>query len=122
MDNVFRHIDPSLLLKTVANNHQALLQLLEVFVRINPSMMARLTQAFAAKDVQEFSLISHSIKNSMLLLGAAHTALWLERYEMQTRANTFSFNRNEFDRLLQEVGDITCEVEACIESLQAKLV
>lgn len=119
MNTSFRYINPSVLLKSTANNEPAVINLLQVFLRINPSMMAQLEQAFSSRDSVKLNTHAHAIKNSMLLLGASDMAEKINRLEIETRSNEYSFEKTCFELMMQELAAVSHEVESYILLLES---
>lgn len=120
MNTTFRYINLSVLLTSTANSEVAVLDLLKVFARINPSMLAELRQAFFLQDSLKLNAHAHTVKNSMLLLGAADIAEKINRMEIETRLNVYSFEKACFDSMMAELTEVSREVEAYISVLESK--
>jgi len=80
-----RHTDPSVLLQALDQDIDAFVSLSTTFLDITPPMLARLQAAVAASQPAEIALESHTLKNTLALVGAIALAGRLQ--EIETRAH-----------------------------------
>lgn len=77
----YRHIDPSKLLATVGGDVAGYRQLAGIFLATTPGIHEQLQQALAGGDCQRTARACHTLKTSVLLVGATELGDMLQALE-----------------------------------------
>lgn len=106
----YAHINPTVLLDVVENDADSFVQLSQTFLRVGPPNLQRVEAAIRERDSAAVRDESHSLKGSLMLIGAtrcAQHAYDLECAGAQQRVADFDGAwtrlRDEFARVLSEV-------------------
>ncbi len=106
----YQHIDPSILLDTIGGDRAAYCDLLRIYLDIAPAAYASLQQAIEARDAPAVARCSHTLKGSVMLVGAHGLTALLQALEMQARQEPGAdlpaaapALARQFDQVLQEV-------------------
>ncbi len=83
---IYHHTDPGLLYRTVDGDLDMFRELVAIFVRTVPSLLADADAAFAGRHWPALTLASHSIAGSAMTVGAAQLAEGARRIEAHARA------------------------------------
>ena len=82
----YHHIDPAVLMRSVAGDLDTFRSLSQVYLAIAPPALARMRAARAAGDQRALAHESHALKGSAMLVGAQDLCALLQRIELQAGA------------------------------------
>lgn len=111
----YRHIDPRVLMRAVADDLESFRELSRIFVAITPAMFERLQRALAAGAQDEIAQASHALKGNAALVGAAALTGRLQDIESAARGSGAAPAALEPDGLAalfqQALGEVRDSIE-----------
>lgn len=106
----YHHIDPAVLMRSVAGDADSFRSLSQVYLAIAPPALARMRAARAAGDLRALAHESHALKGSAMLVGAQALCALLQQIELQAGAGGDSAAlwpelERQFGLVIDEVSD-----------------
>ncbi|HEU4845933.1 MAG TPA: Hpt domain-containing protein [Burkholderiaceae bacterium] len=106
----YHHIDPAVLMRSVAGDLDAFRSLSQVYLAIAPPALARMRAARAAGDARALAHESHALKGSSMLVGAQALCALLQRIELLAGAGgdcaaLWPELEPQFGQVMEEVSD-----------------
>jgi HPt (histidine-containing phosphotransfer) domain-containing protein len=112
MTNVYRHIDPAVLMNAAGEDEEGFRELLGMFVRIVPPMLVELDQAVRDGRQADIGHHAHSMKSCMSLVGARAASKYLEQLERAARTGSPDCAEG-YAGLHEEITAVIAEAMAC---------
>ncbi|WP_293779393.1 Hpt domain-containing protein [uncultured Oxalicibacterium sp.] len=117
-----QHTDPRVLLHALDQDIDAFISLSNTFLDITPPMLDRLQAAVAASQPAEIALESHTLKNTLALVGAKALANCLQEIEIRAHQGIANGYGDLIKNLPEQIQQVQQEVRDHIRhyTLQGK--
>jgi HPt (histidine-containing phosphotransfer) domain-containing protein len=110
----YTHTDPQVLLQAAGNDVACFLDLSRTFLEIAPPMLTRLNEAVMAANCAGIEHESHSLRGTVLLVGATALAQLLKDMEIEARGGATQNCQHQMSKALSLFRLVEMEVHASI--------